>query len=1059
MIFKHSLNNILRSPGKSLLFLILLSASITFISLGVSMNYSANRMLSQADEHYKTVIAFKYGDLHNPDGAWADENFQKNIATLDFDSLTNHPAVISYDLERTIGAFPLDGSEIWQTSSPVKNLAVFSVRLISENEDGSWQGVSQTSYYSKILSGNNYMTIRPYSSTGVDISNQLNPGRTLLMLAQLDLTPSSLFIATPIQATLLTENPDPNLEDLPEVIDISDQANFFDSKAGQALSELIEVLTVIDKSFKVVASSDIPSMAALHMTETYLIDGEFSEAESIPNCYLSERIAQAFDLHPGDHWNLAFHYDPNGNPLHSYSAENDFINQDGCRIGGILHISTDITQTIFMTFPDWLDKAPDDYDFLRVRVQNDQADNYLFYASQQIPQMVGLQVEDQGYATAVVPILKLRERSLYMTVASAAAGVAVICLFAYLFILRQRETADVMMKLGTGRSKTISYLVFGIMIIAILAATLGIILTTQLDTKVTEAVWETLQGGVMQDLRFSERALGLQIVFKPEMQTAPWVRYASAGAVVVFVFIITFIASLLTLKKPKRKKSTPILAPKIESSNAMAFAWMPGLSLRFASRSIKRNFLNSLIVPLAVALLGVFILIIGVSAAEQDQAAETIYDRLPTTAYMTTILGQNRQIPLRFQTDIWRLLDNQVQSRQDWMMWAYPATGKQIRDVREGLEAENPAIKEVLLTKYLYYDYIGLVEHADGSLGMPNLPVENAPLVNSSGTALSMGFQWKIYLVKRKPAIAFTDSITRTSEAIKFRDSEISWLEGYSDDDFHRPEQFVVLPDRLMKESGISLGDTVRLGIFVPDEKFDVQDAVHDFKVIGSYFQGSSSPIVYAPWNLLTEIQIGQERLAVAAITSDWEYETVWSEGLPNEYLIENVDSATIIPQDVRNLDSLRDYLEENQYSFVGKIRRNRLVVVIEDKALADGILSIQQHLSFLNFIIPIMLLLSGLIAFILSYLLTRNRLPEFAVMRSLGAKKIQVYLAFFLEQLFLLLVGFLPIAITLLLKPEWLPIVQNNLLQFLAVYTLGIVIAIALMGRSKVLDILFTKE
>ena len=107
---------------------------------------------------------------------------------------------------------------------------------------------------------------------------------------------------------------------------------------------------------------------------------------------------------------------------------------------------------------------------------------------------------------------------------------------------------------------------------------------------------------------------------------------------------------------------------------------MPGLSLRFASRSIKRNFLNSLIVPFAVALLGAFILIIGVSAAEQDEAAETIYDRLPTTAYMTTILGQNRQIPLRFQTDIWRLLDNQVQStRLDDV--GLPCHREQIRDV------------------------------------------------------------------------------------------------------------------------------------------------------------------------------------------------------------------------------------------------------------------------------------------------------------------------------------------------------------------------------------------
>ena len=91
--------------------------------------------------------------------------------------------------------------------------------------------------------------------------------------------------------------------------------------------------------------------------------------------------------------------------------------------------------------------------------------------------------------------------------------------------------------------------------------------------------------------------------------------------------------------------------------------------------------------------------------------------------------------------------------------------------------------------------------------------------------------------------------------------------------------------------------------------------------------------------------------------------------------------------------------------------------------------------------------------------MLTRNRLPEFAVMRSLGARKLQVYLAFFLEQVFLLLIGLLPIAVILLVRPEWLPAVQQNLLLFVGIYTFGIVIAIGLMGRSKVLDILFTKE
>ena len=58
MILKHSFNSIIRSPGKSFLFLILLTASIVFVNLGSSMNYSANRMLEQyLDQYYLPLTA------------------------------------------------------------------------------------------------------------------------------------------------------------------------------------------------------------------------------------------------------------------------------------------------------------------------------------------------------------------------------------------------------------------------------------------------------------------------------------------------------------------------------------------------------------------------------------------------------------------------------------------------------------------------------------------------------------------------------------------------------------------------------------------------------------------------------------------------------------------------------------------------------------------------------------------------------------------------------------------------------------------------------------------
>lgn len=1054
MIFRHSFNSIIRSPGKSFLFLLLLTASIVFVNLGSSMNYSANRMLEQANEHFDTVVAFKYGDLHNIDGAWADENFQKNIAAIDFSALSNHPAVIAVDQERSISAYSKDDTRVWQSSSPFKDYVILTLKPLNPRDDGSWSALSYETIFGRRVKGTVFLKVNPYSSTGRDISDQLEDGHIYLLAAYAP--PSSTLTLTPVRPAHLVQKPNETLASLGELTDITGQRNYFESPEGQAWLELANTLEIIDQSFQVVASSDIESMAPFHMKQTYLTSGSFEPQEN--GCYISERLAGVLEVEVGDRWPLGYHYDPHGNPAYSYSSQTGFAHEEDCQIAGIFHIDQDLPYTVLIGYPEWLQKDPDSYDFLRVRVQNAQVEEYLSYVKDHLPQMIELQIEDQGYSNAVAPILKLRQRSIYMTIASAAAGVAVISLFAYLFIVRQRETADVMMKSGAGRSRTISYLIFGIMIIAMLAGLAGTLIASQADLRLTEMVWQSLQNGIMQDLRYSERALGMLIEFAPELVTAAWVRWATAGIVVGLVFAITLMASLLTLKKPRRKKAVAEIAPKKASGRAMSFAWLPGLSLRFASRSIRRNFLRSLIVPVAVALLAVFILVIGISVAQQEEAAEVIYDQVPTTAYLTTALGRHRQFPIQLQSDVFRMMDNTFSGRQTGRMFQYPVTGREMREFRKDLEEKNPVIEEFLLTRYMHYEYLGLVENPDASPGEQNQPEKPGIGTEQSSIEAQLGYSFAAEQVKRMPVLAFTDSITRTSEAVKFRESQVAWLPGYGDENFLNPEFIIVLPDRFMNENDLALGDLINIGVFDSDEHFGILSEAFYFRVVGSYFQGSRSPVFYVPWNLLLEIKMGTD-LGIMLPENPADPDSALVSGLPNEYVAASVDSATIIPEDPRNLDGLRDYLEENGYSQVGIIRSNRLAVVIEDKALADGLLSIQQHLSFLNFIIPIMLLLAGVIAFILSYLLTRNRLAEFAVMRSLGTKKIQVYLAFFFEQFFLLLIGFLPIVVVLLARPEWLLAVQRNLSLFLAVYTLGIVIAIGLMGRSRVLDILFTKE
>lgn len=207
MIFKHSFNSIVRSPGKTILFLILLTASIVFVNLGSSMNYSANRMLAQADEHFDTVIAFKYGDLHNPDGAWADANFQKNLTAIDLAALTKHPAVIAVNQERTLSAFAGKDTTVWQSNSLVKDYVILTLRLLSPQDDGSWTALTYDTIFGRRVSGSVFLKVSPINTNGDDISNQLKPDRKYLLAAYA--SPGSQITLTPVKPAWLVKNPSP----------------------------------------------------------------------------------------------------------------------------------------------------------------------------------------------------------------------------------------------------------------------------------------------------------------------------------------------------------------------------------------------------------------------------------------------------------------------------------------------------------------------------------------------------------------------------------------------------------------------------------------------------------------------------------------------------------------------------------------------------------------------------------------------------------------------------------------------------------------------------------
>ncbi|QRN82514.1 hypothetical protein JR338_08775 [Chloroflexota bacterium] len=1055
MMLKHSTKSVLRSPLKSILFVLLLSAAILFVSLGSSMLYSADRMLQQADEQFTTTISLKYGGLHDENGAWADQAFQETLAQLDFEGMVNHPAVMAVDTERDIFAYAGDDTDIVQKASPFSYVNIFTFAPRYFDDDDTWVVMSHESIFGDEVGDLILVKVNPLTMNGENIPD-FESGHVYFGAALITYV-NNTRVATFIKASDLTNHTLGALDSAPEIIDITDRPDYFDSEEGAMWNQLIQSIKIIDESFSVTVSSYLPIMAAFHQNQTWLTDGEFEltdgtlETVDQDVCYISDRVAALLGLEVGDTWPLKLHYTDQGDPAFSYWEEDGFIYDGNIRIAGIFNEVPGLSFTVYMPFPSWVEKAPDNYEFLRVQIDNKEVESYLNHIKGYLTEIIEVTVEDQGYANAIKPVETLKSQAITLTTISAVAGVAVSILFSYLFISRQRETAQIMMMMGTGRPKTVSYLLYGILLVALIATIVGSLIAGAFDVQVTETVWQALQDAPGQDERYSERALGIPTTFVPEIATASWVRWSSAGALILIILIITIIFALTTLRKPKRKKVKEFKAPKLHVGKGMAFVNMPTVSLRFALRSIRRNFLRSLIVPVTAFLLAAFIMALGLITHQQELNAVTVYDDVPTTAYMTTFLGYSREVPLQLQANIFRLLDPDYTARNSWTMIRNPLPKGALLSIREDLTEDSDFFEDVMLTSKMHYTLMGLSSDAEGHTynlsRRPEVPYHSN----------RFGYDWFEDKVRQMPFIYFIDSFAGVPEFSDALLTDTVWLEGYSNDSLKNLEYFAVLPDRYADENGIELGDTVRLALYLTIPDRGVLMEAYDFVVAGTYYQGSRPPVIYTPWAVITDIPIIYDYMYEELMIYDGEIPE--DARYSNEYLADTINSATFLMKNTQELSDFRDYLEDNYYSQIGSINRNRLAVVIEDKALMDAIESIDQHLAFMNIIRPVMLALSTVIGFILSYLLTRNRLHEFAVMRSLGTKRFHVYSAFFLEQLLLFLLGIVPVLIILLVNPAWIAYFGLSLIGFILLYALGITIAIYLMSRAKILDILFIKE
>ena len=188
-----------------------------------------------------------------------------------------------------------------------------------------------------------------------------------------------------------------------------------------------------------------------------------------------------------------------------------------------------------------------------------------------------------------------------------------------------------------------------------------------------------------------------------------------------------------------------------------------------------------------------------------------------------------------------------------------------------------------------------------------------------------------------------------------------------------------------------------------------------------------------------------------------------WSRtGIPyieHEDITLSYSSLSFRLRNLRNLSEFKEELAERGYTSIGKYDRARKFVVIEDTLLNSSVSSLERHIAYMRILFIVTYLLAAVIGFVISYLMTKSRRKELAMMRSMGAGRLRTFFAFFTEQAVLAVVGFgLGIAVLGLFFGGILTVQWPYFLGYLACYVLGIALSILVMNRVNVMGIL-TKE
>jgi len=966
----------LRSWPKSLLFFLLLTALGVTLSIGVSLTTSMLGFLKDCDDTYTTIAVFEYIGTDYPDETIFDPDIARCLEEIDFDEIGNDPAVLNWDRNDVAFGY-IAGKTDDAADPPYKKAVVAAILILSFNErENCYQyAVEKNLVNPDIGPDGGYI-----DTNGIE----LEIGHIYMIhgTRASGTTSHRYFRIAPLDyAAAALAGVDGSVGKMLEDVTIGRYE--YEIPEDSIFIAIAETYGAINTGVSVHAVNDVEAYLPFQQADLSVIKGRSFTREEYDDgakvCLLPERLAELIGAAPGSVIDLSMVVNSGAVQRESYWAGTGFTYNGSYTVVGLFSPNDDYRDIVIIPKSDATDISANRYSYTlgQAHLKNDQAERFYMDMVNVLPPRVRMTVYDQGYAAAAAPLRDVLRIVFILTAVCALTMLAMLALYGFLFVYRQRNLAKTMRRAGVANGGIFCYFLFGSGCLGLISAALGAVVSNSLSGYFIEIVRQTITNYATDDLRYSNSKLAIEKAIEFAPKTEPAVFALTALALFFFAILACLIFTMLSVRSERQRKRRRLRRSGTRSRS------LSGGALKYAWLSLERGASRSLLPVMLCALAAALLLQLISTTITYEAGYDQLVRDSDISGYFTDYKG------------IWRSrlrLDGKLVNNiclNDTLSELSITKAKKYAYGVEWPEPFNAFTYETFLDNvaagpgYIYTNNLAGVQEF---YGCPELPV-----------AFADGYDLSIFSQIPRDEIPIVDEVVDNT---------------YVDPRWGAPAPCIV-STAFLHEKGLALGDVIDFYAISGDElRYEV------VQIVGSYIKQGSDDNIYMPLSAYHVMVYSNVQFIVypGVAIPKRSYQSYYSD-IPASYIYDpdpdprillklSFDSMNFKLRGAAGLGAFKDFLYDEGYSEVNNIRNIRSFVIVEDKTFLAAQRAMSQRLWYMQKIFPILYILLELLAALIPFILIQMRKRESALMRAQGASGYKAFLSLFIEQTMLCLPG-----------------------------------------------------